>query len=174
MLVWLDLHFLKVFHMFHMLLINIPNPLQCQEHKTLILVVWVQSQWFFFCNLFFMTNTLPVVNSISWPLCFCALCASFRTSSLTDWGSTSIAQGFWNGWPGEKKSLFYKEHQRALHFMCAMSLSFCPSLFFLSLLFSCNNAECYSTAAFLSLHDSLHLSFSVSLTLHPRLHSIHP
>lgn len=81
----------------------------------------------------------------------------------------STAYGYWNGWPAEKK---HKEHQQALHCVSARSLAFCSSPFFLSLLFSCNTTECYSASVFLSLHESLHLS--PSLSLHPWLHSIHP
>lgn len=68
-----------------------------------------------------------------------------------------------NGWPVE-------EEQHALHFMC--TLSFCCSLFFLSLLFSRNHTECYSASVFLSLRESLHLF--LPHTLHPWLHRIHP
>lgn len=42
-------------------------------------------------------------------------------SSLTDWGSTSTALGYWNGWPAEKK-LCTKNISR-LYILCVLCLS---------------------------------------------------
>lgn len=64
-----------------------------------------------------------------------------------------------------EKTLYHKEHQQALHFVSVSSLSCCFSLFFLSLIFSCNTTEHYFASVFLCLHESLHPSFSLSLSI---------
>lgn len=120
-----------------------------------------------------MAHTGVVVNSISCPPCLGVLCVYFLTSSRTGWGSDGTFQGFEMVDQSRKRCLFYKEHGQAPHFMCAMTFSFCSSLFCLWLLFLCNSAQmllclCVSLAAWIPP------PLSRSLALHPWLHSIHP
>lgn len=153
----------------YMFLISKTSCFSGKIHKILIVVVWVKSWWLFF----FMAHTGVVVNSISCPPCLSVLCVYFLTSSRTGWGSDSTFQGFEMVDQSRKRCLFYKEHGQAPHFMCAMTFSFCSSLFCFWLLFLCNSAQmllclCVSLAAWipppLSLSHSLFiLGFTVSI-----------